>query len=99
MRSRGGWEILRKIIKMGPRASKINLDSTILGGFDIKIMFLMSVCVRNLTFHRFLAILGNFQKLKKKHFVKIDKQIVLSRSNIGKMCFLRGGNGKDFFVR
>ena len=34
-------------------ASKIKLNGIILGGFDPEIMFLMSICVRSITFDRF----------------------------------------------
>ena len=60
VRSAGGLQFWRKIIKMGPHASKMDLDGIILGGFDPKITILMSISVRNLTFDRFLKIFEKF---------------------------------------
>ena len=60
VRSAGGLRFRRKIIKIGPRASKIDLNGIILGGFDPKITILMSISVRNLTFDRFLKIFEKF---------------------------------------
>ena len=38
---------------MGPRASKIDFDGIILDGFDMKITFSTSICIKNRTFDRF----------------------------------------------
>ena len=41
----GGWKILEKIIKIGPRASKFGFDRIMLDGFDPRITIMMSMCL------------------------------------------------------
>ena len=54
---------------MGRRGSKIGFSGINLDGFFMKITFSRSVCVRNVTFDRFLKIfkkIGNFRKREEK---------------------------------
>ena len=48
--------------KIVSRASKMDFSDFILGGFDKKITILTSICVRDITFDRFLNIFVFFKK-------------------------------------
>ena len=54
-------KIIRNGNQIGPRASKIGFSGLNRDGFFIKITFPRSVCVRSITFYRFLKI---FEKMK-----------------------------------
>ena len=71
---------LRKLLKlfrqpcheMGSRTSKIDFSDFILGGFHSKITILMSICVRDITFDRFLNIFQQRHKMWKICFFQLD---------------------------
>ena len=69
------WKLIkiRKNHKMGHRASKIGFSGINRDGFFMKITFPRSVCVRNITFDRFLKI---FKKNK-----KCQKNIIFLKSS------------------
>ena len=83
---------------MGPHASKMRYSGILGGCFDPKKMIMTSVCVRNLTFERFLMIFAKKMKTKsqeknKKHKKgrrgsKLRLSELKSRQNIAKKMIL-----------
>ena len=73
---------------MGHRGSKIGFSGINRDGFFMKITFPSSVCVKNITFDRFLKIFEKYQKMSKIAFFQNRQKIVLNRSKIQNLYFL-----------